>query len=283
MLLAATTSDQVIAATTVVVGVAFAFAVNRAVRAAGRRTKTQGTAMTVAGRVLSILILAIATFTALSQLGVQIGPLLGALGIGGAVVALSLQPVLGNLVGAAMIHARRPIRPGDQIDSNGVTGTVLDVNGRAVVILTHDGTTAYVPNLKILDEPLENFTRDPSRRTCLAVEVDYRTDLRQAQQVLTRAVAGVEGVDLPVAALVRSFEASGVLMELRFWHPSEELEASWIVSEVAIAAREALADVGIDIAFPQTVVHVADDSPALPITRPDITDSREDPPGEKRV
>lgn len=215
--------------------------------------------MKILSRLLATVIVAAAGFTALGQLGVEIGPILGALGLGGVVVALSLQPVLGNLVGSIMIHARRPLRPGDQIETNGVTGTVLDINGRAVIILTHDGTTAYVPNLKILDEPLENFTRDARRRTRLPVEVSYGSDLRRTQAVLTRAVSEVDGVDSPVAVLVRSFGESGVLMEVRFWHPSEELEASWIVSEVAIAVRETLHAEGIEIPFPQRVVHMKQD------------------------
>lgn len=248
-------ADQIIAATTFVVGIALAVAVRRLLIAAGKRTRTREATTRVIARIISTVIVAVALFTALSQLGVEIGPLLGALGISGVVVALSLQPVLGNLVGSAMIHARRPIRPGDQIDSNGVTGTVLDINGRSVVILTHDGTTVYIPNLKILDEPLENFTRERLRRTRLRVDVDYRTDLRTAQRVMTDAAIGIDGVEGPVSAPVRSFEESGVLMEVRFWHPSEELEAVWIISEVAIAVREALAAAGIDIAFPQMVVH----------------------------
>jgi small-conductance mechanosensitive channel len=253
--LAIVTSDQIIAATTFVVGISLAVIVHRLLIAAGRRTRTREATTRVIARILATVIITVAVFTALSQLGLEIGPLLGALGISGVVVALSLQPVLGNLVGSAMIHARRPIRPGDQIDSNGITGTVLDINGRAVVILTHNGTTVYIPNLKILDEPLENFTRERIRRTCLQVEVDYRTDLRTAQRVMSEAATGISGVEIPVSALVRSFEDSGVLMEVRFWHPSEELEAVWIISEVAIAVREALAAADIDIAFPQMVVH----------------------------
>ena len=72
---------------------------------------------------------------------------------------------------------------------------------------------------------------------------------------MTEAATNISGVEIPVSVLVRSFEDSGVLMEVRFWHPSEELEAVWIISEVAIAVREALGRAGIDIAFPQVVVH----------------------------
>ena len=168
---------------------------------------------------------------------------------------------MGNLVAAIMLHARRPIRLGDQIESHEHRGTVLEINSRAVVVLSFDGETVYLPNLSVLDEPLVNQTREEHRRTVLPFQVGYDADLRRTQQVLVEAIRAVDALGdspSPADVLVTGFADSGVDMVARFWHPSEELSAWHAVSEVAITIRETLQREQITIPFPQRVLHFAE-------------------------
>jgi len=211
----------------------------------------------IVARIAISLVMVITVIGALGELQVELGPLLGALGIGSVIIAIALQPVLGNLVGSVMLDARRPIRRGDQIHSNGHAGTVMDINGRSVVMKTFNGEVVYIPNLKVLDEPLLNQTRDEYRRTNLGFQVAYDTDLRSAQRALIGVLRTLPALELapPAEIIVTGFGESGVDMQARFWHPSEELTARWVISEVAITIRETLAAEDITIPFPQLVVH----------------------------
>ncbi|MDH4168375.1 MAG: mechanosensitive ion channel family protein [Acidimicrobiia bacterium] len=218
----------------------------------------QDYAVSIITRLVGAGVLAIALIIIFSLLEIRVGPLLGALGITGILLAMALQPVLGNLVAAVLLHTRRPVRRGDQISSNGQWGTVIDINSRAVVVQTFDGEIVHVPNLKVLDEPLLNQTADEFRRTVLPFQVAYDTDLRHAQRSLVRAIKAVDalGDGFPADVLVTGFGDSGVDLVARFWHPSEELSARHAISEVAITIRETLAAEHIAIPFPQRVVHM---------------------------
>lgn len=257
-----TMTDWTVATAVMVSSFVLVFVLNRVVRSLTRSLKFQSFVTTIITRALGTLIVLIALVYALRQLHVEVGPLLGALGIGGVLIAMSLQPVLGNLVGSVLLHARRPIRRGDQIHSNGQSGTVIDINGRAVVMMTFDGETVYLPNLKVLDEPLRNQTAEEFRRTLLPFQVSYDADLRQVQRTLTQAVQALDILSSapPADVLVTGFNESGIDVVARFWHPSEELTARWAISEVAITIRETLDRTGVTIPLPQRVIHFVPDS-----------------------
>jgi len=210
------------------------------------------------------VIMLVAFVYALRALEVNVGPILGALGLGGVVLALSLQHTLSNLVGSILLHARRPFRRGDQIHSNGTAGTVVDINGRAVVMLTFDGEMLHIPNLKVLEEPLVNQTAEDYRRTLLPFEVSYDADLRVTQRLVLDAIRNMDALEdaPPADVLVTGFNESGVGLVARIWHPSEELTARWAISEVAITIRETLAAADITIPYPQRVLHIADSATA---------------------
>ncbi len=251
------TSDWINAIFTLVVGLTVAGLLKRSIRMAAGPLRLQEDLARILSRVAISLVMVITVIGILSELNVELGPLVGALGISSVLIAIALQPVLGNLVGSVVLDARRPIRRGDQIHSNGHAGTVVDINGRAVVVKTFDGEVVYLPNLKVLDEPLLNQTRDEYRRTNLAFRVSYDTDLRSAQKLLVGVLRSLPALELapPAEVIVTGFGESGVNVEARFWHPSEELTARWVISEVAITIRETLAAENITIPLPQLVVH----------------------------
>lgn len=252
------TLEWVSAGVILLVGIALSFIVNRALETAAKPLRLQEDVAKVISRIARSLILVFTFVLVLDQMGVKVGPLIGALGIGGVVVALSLQPVLGNLVGSIMLQARRPIRKGDQVHTNGQSGTVIDINGRAVVLKTFDGEIVHLPNLKVLEEALVNQTSDEYRRTLIPFQVSYEDDLRQTQRVLTKTLRDLDALAgaPPPDVLVTGFGDSGIDLVARIWHSSEELTTRWAISEAAITIRETLNDAGITIPFPQRVLHV---------------------------
>lgn len=242
----------------------------RLVRTLGGPLRLQDYAASLVTRVINATILLLTFVFVLGQFDIELAPLIGALGISSIIIAMALQPVMGNLVGAVLLHARRPIKPGDQIDSNDHRGTVIDITSRAVVIMTFDGERVYLPNLAVLEKPLLNQTIEPYRRTVLPFQVSYDTPLRDTVRAVAKAIRSIEALaDAPPGdVFVTSFDDSGISLVAQFWHPSEELSARFAVSEVAIAIKETLDANGVEIPFPQRVVHLrnGDDRPLLAVS-----------------
>lgn len=207
----------------------------------------------VLGRILSVVIVGVGLIYALDVLGVRIGPLVGALGIGGVALAFAAQDVLANAISGVLLSIRRPIRYGEQIATGDFEGVVEDVNLRTVELTTYDGLTVYVPNHEVLKNPIVNYTRTPWSRTELTIGVAYDTDLERARQVLLQACRNVDEVrDQPAPeAWVLEFAESSINIVLRYWHPAD-IASRWRVrSAVAISAKGALNEAGMTIPFPQ--------------------------------
>ncbi len=193
---------------------------------------------------------------ALGLLGVRLGPLLGAIGIGGIAVALAAQSLLANFIASVILQIRRPFRHGDQIASGELEGRVEDVNFRTVVLRSYDGERLLLPCSKILDSPIVNHSFLGRRRTCLPVTVDYETDLAFAQHVLWESVAAVEGVLAKPApeVLVDRLGEAGVEFAILYWHVPDDGDTRRIRSAVAMAIKASLEQAGVEIAFQERVV-----------------------------
>ena len=207
----------------------------------------------VLGRFLSVVVVGVGAVYALDIVGVRIGPLLGALGVGGIALAFAAQDILQNLIAGVMLQIRHPFRIGDQIGSKDFEGVVDDINLRTVELTTYDGLTVYLPNADVLKNPIVNYTRTPVSRTELIVGVAYDTDLERAREVLIGACVATEGVrDHPVPeAWVFEFGESSIDIAVRYWHPAD-IASRWRVrSAVAISVKRALDEAGMTIPFPQ--------------------------------
>lgn len=225
------------------------------------------------GRFLSVVLISLGLVLALNELGVRVGPLVGALGVGGVALAFALQDVLKNFVAGVLLQVRRPFRTGDQIRSGEFEGRVDDVNLRTVELTTYDGLTVYLPNSKVLQEPIVNYTRTPHSRTSLTVGVAYDTDLVRAREVLLVACTDTEGLEGPPAEVwVEEFADSSVNLAVRFWHPAD-IASRWRVrSDVALSIKAALDQEGITIPFPQRTLWFGPGGTTLPVALPGSDD-----------
>lgn len=254
------TVTQASVATAVLLGgIAVAIALRFLIMRAFRGPDSAPGAALLLARFLQVVLIATAVVYVLTTLGIEITPLLGALGIGGIAVALAVQSVLSNAIASVLLQIRRPFRRGDQIATNDLEGRVLEVNFRTVRLLTFDGNDVLLPSSMVLDAPITNYTNRPSRRTELVIGVDYETDLEAAVGVLRDVTARTEGVAPEPApeAWVYEFGESTINIEVRFWHGATNAELWRVRSAVSVAIKRALDAEGMVIAFPQRVVHFA--------------------------
>lgn len=210
------------------------------------------------GRFAAALIFAIGLIYSLNQLGVSIGPLLGLLGLAGLAIALAFQDIFENVIAGILMSVRRPFEAGDQISTNGFEGTVEDINLRVVSLRTYDGVRVFVPNASVWSNPVVNYTHFDQRRTTLDVGVGYESDLDAVQSAIIETVGSIEGVadEPPPQAMVHEFGDSSINFAVRFWHGPRIADMWKTRDEVARALKQRLDADGIDIPFPQRVLHV---------------------------
>jgi small-conductance mechanosensitive channel len=194
-----------------VVGVAIARAGDR--RALGgpitglAQTSARGAVLAVGGLVL------------LGALGVQITPLLTALGVGGLALALALQDTLSNLFAGLHLLADRPIRVGDYVKiGDGIEGFVVDVGWRSTRVRLLQNSVVIVPNSTVARSTIINYDLPESRMALLIrVNTDYASDPDRVEAVLIeeaeRAVGQVPGLlaePKPLARLIPGFGESAL-------------------------------------------------------------------------
>ncbi len=231
------------------------------VRAERRRGDLRGAL--VLARLVRLGVVGLALIYALAQVGVRIGPLVAAAGVGGVALAFAVKSIFENFLAGILLLLRRPFRPGDEIAALDFAGTVEDVNLRTVVLRTYDGRRVHLPNGNVLSSPIVNESAFPVRRSELLVGVAYAADVARAADELRRAAEQVPGVvaDPPPEAYAFQFGASSVDLCLRFWHASSTAEGWRVRHAVLAGAKRRLEAVEIPIPFEQLTVTWAGDEP----------------------
>jgi small-conductance mechanosensitive channel len=163
-------------------------------------------------------------FIILQNLGIDITPLITALGIGGLAVALALQDTLGNLFAGVQIILSRQVRTRDFVQlSSGERGWVTDVKGRNTTIQTFpDGNLVVVPNSLLASSIVKNFSFP---RTALWVSIEvgvsYDSDLDQVERVtgevakeVLQEIDGGVSTEEPIV-FFHTFADSSINLEIR--------------------------------------------------------------------
>ena len=198
---------------------------------------------------------AILLVTILSRLGVDVTPLIAGLGVTGFILGFAFQESLGNLASGLMIAVNEPFRVGDVVDAAGHTGSVLEVNMMATVMLTPDNKRIVLPNKGVWGGPIVNYSAMDTRRVDLQVGIAYGEDVEKAVSVIRDAVRRVPGVlaTPEPAVAVAGLDASQVTINVRPWAKNADY---WSVRSATLqTVKEELDRVGIEIPFPQVVVH----------------------------
>ena len=253
-------SDWIQAGIIFVASIVLAVVVARLVRRVLTHVVGSGFAATVTARLAAYLTFLVGLFYALTSLGVQVGPLIGAIGLGGLVLALALQKLVENFFSGLILQARRPFRVGDTVLLGDHLGVATDIDSRTTVLRGLDGTAVRVPNSEVAAGPIINLTSETLRRSELEVGVAYDSNLEAAAQCLTEALGQVERVSAepPAQALLTRFGSSSIDFTLYYWHSSDVPTELATRHDVILSVHQSFAAAGITIAFPQVVVWSGD-------------------------
>jgi len=193
---------------------------------------------------------------ALSQLGIQLGPVLAGLGIAGFIVGFALQDTLSNFAAGMMILIYRPYDVGDAVEAGGVMGTVKAMNLVSTTITTWDNQKLVVPNSKIWGDVIRNITAEPQRRVDMTFGIAYADDVDHAERVLWDIVKSNQLVLADPEPVIRlhTLGESSVDFIVRPWARTGDY---WTVYwDITRAVKKRFDEEGISIPFPQRDVHL---------------------------
>lgn len=140
--------------------------------------------MPVIKRTLLVLVWIIGVVMALSNVGVNIGALLGTLGIGGIAFALAAQDTIKNIFGAFTIFTDKPFNIGDTVRIDGYEGTIIDVGARSTKLMDYDKRIISFPNYKVTDTSIINISSEPMRRVVINIRLSYDTTPEKMNEAL---------------------------------------------------------------------------------------------------
>jgi len=206
--------------------------------------------------IASKTIMIIGFAAALSQLGIEIGPLLAGMGVMGFVVGFALQDTLSNFASGMMILVYRPYDVGDFVNVSGISGQVKDMNLVSTTILTIDHQRMVIPNSKIWGDIITNVTAEQLRRVDMVFGIGYTDNIEKTETVLHKIMDNHPLIlDEPKPLIkVHTLSASSVDFIVRPWVNSKDYwDVYW---DITRQVKEEFDMAGISIPFPQQDIHL---------------------------
>ncbi len=197
--------------------------------------------------------------------GIQVGPMLAGLGIFGVAVALGAQDLFKNLIAGILILVERRFNPGEWIKVDGVVeGVAEKINFRSTQIRRFDKSIVHVPNAKLSDNALTNYSRMTHRRIYWKIGLLYGStteQLRAVQQGIWQYLQDNDAFAKPpeVSTFVHidSFNDSSIdLMIYCFTKTTDWGDWLAIKEDFVCAVKEIVAEADSDFAFPSRTIYV---------------------------
>lgn len=223
-------------------------------KAMGKGDTDQAIINFVSSMVYYVVIIAV-WLAVLGSFGIETASLVAVLGAAGFAVGFALQGSLSNFASGVMLLVFRPYKIGDVVDVAGVVGSVRDMGLFTTLIYSPDNIKIMVPNSAIFGGTIKNITAEDTRRVDMVMGIGYGSDIGKAMQIMQGLLDADERVlkDPAAVMMVGELADSSVNILVRPWTKTEDY---WGVKfDFTRAAKEAFDREGIDIPYPQMVVH----------------------------
>jgi small-conductance mechanosensitive channel len=179
----------------------------------------------------------------------------GALGLG---IGFGLQKIFANLLSGFIILADKSIKPGDVIQLGDTYGWINFLGSRYVSVITRSGAEHLIPNESLLTGQVINWSHSNNLlRLQVPVGISYASDLETATKLMLEAAAATVRVlqEPKPACLLTGFGDNAVQLELRVWINDPQNGLGPVKSELLMGVWRRFREEGIELPYPQRVLH----------------------------
>ncbi|MCI1268950.1 MAG: mechanosensitive ion channel [Ruminococcus sp.] len=192
----------------------------------------------------------------LTLLNVPMSSIIAVIGAAGLAISLAMQNSLSNLAGGFIILFAKPFKSGDTIETEGSIGVVESITILYTKIITADNKTVLIPNGKVSNAKIINYTDLPTRRLDMSYDISYNNDFETAKMIISKIAADSELVLDEPEPLIRlgAHKESSLEIIVKVWVKNENyFEASYQMSE---AVKKEFDSHNIEIPYNQLDVHI---------------------------
>ncbi len=220
--------------------------------------KIEKTKLDIFIKIIYYSIITVAVVVTLPIVGINLSGLLVAGGITGIIIGFASQKIVGNLISGIFLMLERPVKIGQQINVDGVSGYVEDIKMLSTTIRTYDGIFVRIPNEKVFTTSITNYVAHVARRFEYTIGIRYSDDAEKAIEVIKSVIE-----EHPFAlknpapqVFVDNLGDSSVNILVKIWAPVTEWYG--VKTELLWKIKKTLEEKGIEIPFPQRVIWFAD-------------------------
>lgn len=223
--------------------------------------KREDTLIRIFSGALNILIVIIAIMMVLQEVGIEVGPLIAGAGIVGLAVGFGGQYLIRDIITGLFLMLENQYRIGDVVTIEGFSGSVQDISLRKTTLRDLNGTVHHIPHGSITK--VSNQSKDFARVN-MDIGVGYKTDIRHLEEVINRIGTELAGdpafsesiISPPQFVRINEFADSAIVVKIL--GDTKPLKQWEVAGEFRRRLKEAFEREGIEIPYPQTVIHRSD-------------------------
>lgn len=228
----------------------------RIMRKALRKSKLDEALHTFIINIIKIVLWIMVLITALNYIGIPITAFVTALGAAGVAVALALKDSLGNFAGGILIILTKPFSKGDYIEDYQTAGQVEKIDLLYTTLHTYDNKIITIPNGKLANSTIVNYTKSQNRRVDCIFSVTYQNDITKVKDILQAVAESNPSIFSEPAPIIGIAEqgVGKIDVELKVWCNTMNYAVVkyYLQEQVKIAFDEA----DIKLAYPQMEVQL---------------------------
>lgn len=205
---------------------------------------------------IRVILYTIVIVSALTLVGVPMSSIIALIGAAGLAVSLALQNYLSNLAGGFIILFSKPFKSGDMIEIDSTTGQIKSINILYTKMLTSDNKTVLIPNGKVADAKIINYSEMPTRRLDMTFDISYSNDFEKAKEIIQGITDRNKLVHKEPEPLIRlgAHKESALEIVVKLWVANDKYyELFYDMSE---AVKREFDKHGIEIPYNQLDVHI---------------------------
>ena len=189
-------------------------------------------------------------------LGINTSSFVALFASAGVAIGMALSGTLQNFAGGVMILLFKPYKVGDFIEAQGVSGTVREIQIFNTLLATTDNKTIIIPNGKLSNETVTNYTQAGTRRVEWVFGISYGDDYQKAKELLDVYIAEdkrILSTPAPMVAL-RCLADSSVQITARAWVQASDYWS--VLYDMNERVYSEFGKYGLSFPFPQMDVHI---------------------------